>query len=77
MTKKLIALIPMVLIIVSAFRQLIENFDFEPTHRLFSIFQLTEFFLETIDWPKISEADKSTCMEGYIGNGWMCSIPDS
>ena len=69
MTKKLIALIPMVLIIVSAFRQLIENFDFEPNHQFFFIFQLTEFFLETIDWPNISEADKSTCMEGYIGKG--------
>lgn len=24
-----------------------------------------------------NKAKESTCMEGYIGNGWMCSIPDS
>ena len=44
------------------FSTIYRKFEFLSTHRKFS---------ESI------QADKSTCMEGYIGNGWMCSIPDS
>ena len=70
--KKLIAIILMAHIFVSAFPP--KCWTRSMSHRNFR----PNYFVRKSRFPEnFGEANLSTCMEGYIGNGWMCSIPDS